>query len=132
MKGECSVLTDPGLLAGETFECVDDGSKHPGWRKVQKLDGTESGYVPGNYIEAQQPARVFEEALPTIMARKSEQGRDVPRFVDDLVDRILKLGGSTTVGIFRWPGADSEVKAICAAYASHRLQRRFSLSMAQA
>jgi hypothetical protein len=75
---------------------------------------------------------VFGEALPAIMARKSEQGRDVPLFVNDLVDRILQLGGSTTVGIFRWPGADQEVKAICTAYVAHCTQRRERRAIASA
>ena len=152
-EAQRTALIGLDLRAGESYEVMDDGLKHAGWRKVRSLDGTRTGYVPGNYIEAevgtslsglhvrlcpqvsgpalltharsllaiaQSAGRVFGEALPAIMARKSEQGRDVPRFVDDIVDRMLQLGGSTTVGIFRWPGADQEVKAICTAYVTQR------------
>jgi hypothetical protein len=48
-----AVLTGLDLCAGETFEVMDDGLKHAGWRQVQSLDGTRSGYVPANYIEVE-------------------------------------------------------------------------------
>ena len=52
-RAQRTVLTGLELCAGESFEVMDDGLKHAGWRKVQSLDGTRSGYVPANYIEAE-------------------------------------------------------------------------------
>ena len=40
----------------------------------------------------------------------------MPRFVDELIRQIGELGGATHCGVFRWPGADLEVKKICKAY----------------